>query len=210
LREAMSGQRDDRDEYELPDAWILGETDIELGHRTLRAVPTPGHTRGHLVFADADRSLLFSGDHILPTITPSIGLEPVRSDDCLSDFLRSLQLIAAMPDMQLLPAHGMPDRRSQARAAELLDHHERRLKSTLESMTAYGNTPYDVASRLAWTRAERGLHELDAFNQYLAAGETAAHLDLLLRRGQVIRTEDAGVRSYRKAPTQQTPVVGDG
>ena len=46
-----------------------------MGARVLEAVATPGHTKGHLVFHDLDAGLLFSGDHVLPTISPSIGFE---------------------------------------------------------------------------------------------------------------------------------------
>src|SRR5439155_25311410 len=35
--------------YELPDEWITGAVDIELDQRTLHALPTPGHTQGHVV-----------------------------------------------------------------------------------------------------------------------------------------------------------------
>ena len=65
-------------EWEKPDAWLDGTEEIEVGARTLRAIPTPGHTRGHLVFADLGHGLLFAGDHVLPHITPSIGFEPAR------------------------------------------------------------------------------------------------------------------------------------
>ena len=45
--------------------------------RSARAPSTPctrpGHTPGHYVFADRADGLLFAGDHVLPTITPSIG-----------------------------------------------------------------------------------------------------------------------------------------
>src|SRR6266498_674959 len=48
------GERDTeaRDRYEEPDEWLDGKTTIELGDRTLTAVPTPGHTLGHTVFVD--------------------------------------------------------------------------------------------------------------------------------------------------------------
>ena len=56
-------------------------------------VATPGHTRGHVVFHDTGGGLLFAGDHVLPAITPSIGFEPVLSDDPLGAFLGSLTLM---------------------------------------------------------------------------------------------------------------------
>jgi glyoxylase-like metal-dependent hydrolase (beta-lactamase superfamily II) len=198
----LGPEGDPRDDYGSPDCWIAGPTDIALGDRTLRAIPTPGHTRGHLVFADFQRGLLFSGDHILPTITPSIGLEPARDDMCLADYLASLESMLAVADLEVLPAHGAPGARSHQRSRELLRHHERRLELCYRGVSEAGSTAYEVALRLPWTRHDYALAELDAFNQYLAVGETAAHLDLLVRRGSLSRAGDSGPRIYRQARTE--------
>ena len=74
-------------EWRLPDAWLDGEVRIDVAGRRLAGVPTPGHTRGHYVFADEEAGLLFAGDHVLPTITPSIGFEPEVASSPLGDFL---------------------------------------------------------------------------------------------------------------------------
>ena len=92
--------------WEYPDEWLKGQTTIELAGRDLLAVPTPGHTQGHTVFADPAAGILFAGDHVLPHITPSIGFEPVTGELPLGDYLRSLRLILDLPELRLLPAHG--------------------------------------------------------------------------------------------------------
>ena len=90
-----------------PDEWIAAGQDFDLGTRTLTAITTPGHTRGHVVFADAAAGLLFAGDHVLPHITPSIGFEEAPSAACrCGDYLQSLNVVRRLPDMRLLPAHG--------------------------------------------------------------------------------------------------------
>ena len=63
-------------DWEDPDRWVADGTDLDLRTRTLRAVHTPGHTRGHLIFHDAAARIMFAGDHVLPLITPSIGSSP--------------------------------------------------------------------------------------------------------------------------------------
>ena len=93
-----------------PDTWLEDDHAIEVGTRILDAVHTPGHTQGHYVFADRAAGLLFAGDHVLPTITPSIGFEPVLSENPLGAFLRSLAVVRARPGMwkarfSLLPVH---------------------------------------------------------------------------------------------------------
>lgn len=185
----------EQDGYELPDDWI--ETgDIKLASRTLRAIPTPGHTRGHVVFLDEDCSLLFSGDHVLPHITPSIGLESPRAALPLGDYLASLRLMHSYPDMRLLPAHGPVTDSVHARVSELLEHHEQRLVVTGEAVADGAGTAYEVARRLDWTRHERRLDDLDLLNQTLAVGETAAHLDLLVDRGSLSSSMVDGVSEY--------------
>jgi glyoxylase-like metal-dependent hydrolase (beta-lactamase superfamily II) len=45
---------------------------LRLGDTSLEALWTPGHAREHLCLFDADREILFSGDHVLPKITSHI------------------------------------------------------------------------------------------------------------------------------------------
>lgn len=67
---------------------------------------TPGHTRGHVVFADHAAGVLFTGDHLLPDITPSLAMEPSRLTSPLRDYMDSLRVLLGVPAMRLLPAHG--------------------------------------------------------------------------------------------------------
>ncbi len=187
----------DRSMWGLPDEW-LHEGPIGLpGGRTLQAVETPGHTAGHLVFHDLDNALLFAGDHVLPTITPSIGFEPVPTEAPLAAFLRSLAVVRNRPDALLLPAHGPVAASVHARVDELLAHHARRLDETAQAVQSGANTAAEVAGRLRWTRRSRALGELDEFNAMLAVFETAAHLDLLVAQQRLTLTTDEGVRHYR-------------
>jgi glyoxylase-like metal-dependent hydrolase (beta-lactamase superfamily II) len=180
------GRGPEREPYSPPDRWITGPTTIPLAGRTLRALPTPGHTRGHLVFADITAGLLFAGDHVLPHITPSIGYEPVRADHPLRDYLTSLTSILDLPDMRLLPAHGSVGPSTHRRIQELLNHHKQRLDSTAEAISDDDAlSAYQVAARLGWTRRSRSFDDLDLLNQALAVSETAAHLDVLVDRGRL-------------------------
>jgi glyoxylase-like metal-dependent hydrolase (beta-lactamase superfamily II) len=190
-------------DWEAPDEWLDG-TDLALASRVLHVVPTPGHTRGHVVFADAAAGVLFAGDHVLPHITPSIGFEPLAGEGRpLGDYLRSLELVRGLPDARLLPAHGPVTASVHERVAELLDHHDRRLDHTEQVVQREPMTAYDAALLLPWTRRERAFSELDPFNQMLAVNETAAHLDVLVDRGRLHATEVDGVVVY--AATSGSP-----
>jgi glyoxylase-like metal-dependent hydrolase (beta-lactamase superfamily II) len=188
-------------EYEFPDEWIDDGAEIVVGEgspgqRVLEAVATPGHTRGHVVFADPAGELLFAGDHVLPRITPSIGLEPVPAASPLADFLTSLELVRSRPDAMLLPAHGPTGMRVHQRVDELIAHHAKRLDTTLAAVQEERSTGYEVAGVLLWTRRDTPFTELDLFNRMLATLETAAHLEVLAERELVTVVDRDGIRHY--------------
>jgi glyoxylase-like metal-dependent hydrolase (beta-lactamase superfamily II) len=186
--------------WDDPDHWLADGTLIDLPSRSLRAIHTPGHTRGHVVFHDEAGGLLFAGDHVLPHITPSIGFQPVINRQALSQYLGSLRLMLALPDARLLPAHGPVSESTHARVNELLAHHELRLEQTLAVASAGPVTAFAAAAALPWTRRKRALADLDPMNQLLAVGETAAHLEVLVVRGQLARvTSPEGVDFYSQA-----------
>jgi glyoxylase-like metal-dependent hydrolase (beta-lactamase superfamily II) len=184
------------DIWETPDEWLIPGPLTVLADRELEVVHTPGHTTGHVVFDDAAAGLMFTGDHVLPHITPSIGFQPAASEMPLRDFLGSLRLVRGMPDRRMLPAHGPVSPSVHQRVDELLAHHEQRLARSAETIVAGATTAYEAAQRLAWTRRERKLAELDPFNQMLAVSETKAHLDLLVYQGKLIATAQERVLHY--------------
>ncbi|MEU4453005.1 MBL fold metallo-hydrolase [Nocardioides sp. NPDC023903] len=189
--------------WRYPDTWLDGDHEFAVGNRTLNAVHTPGHTAGHYVFADKTAALLFAGDHVLPTITPSIGFTMPPAPDPLGDFMASLTKVRALPDLMLLPAHGPVAPSTHARIDELLTHHEVRLTKSLATLTDGPLTAFDAAHMLGWTRHERSFDELDQFNQGIAAMETKAHLELLVARGLATRSiSPDGVVTFAQVPDQ--------
>ncbi|MCL4422530.1 MAG: MBL fold metallo-hydrolase [Actinobacteria bacterium] len=189
-------EHSERMAWEYPDDWLeAGELLLSSG-RHLEIVETPGHTRGHVVFHDAAAKLLFAGDHVLPTITPSIGFEPVLSPNPLGDFLGSLAKVRTMPDAMLLPAHGPVAPSVHTRIDELVEHHGRRLEQTQAAVELGASTAYEAAGELRWTRRAKALSELDWFNQMLAVAETGAHLVLLEAQGRVSKVHEDGLDHY--------------
>jgi glyoxylase-like metal-dependent hydrolase (beta-lactamase superfamily II) len=191
-----------RDEWELPTDWFSSGELVAANGRSLEVVETPGHTRGHVVFYDTAAGLLFSGDHVLPTITPSIGFEPAMTENPLGAFLSSLAIVRARADARLLPAHGPVTASAHARVDELVEHHRARLESMAAVLGWGTDTAAQVAAKVTWTRRERSLDELDLFNQFLAVCETGAHLNLLVAQDRAtVTTEADGVRHYHLTTT---------
>jgi glyoxylase-like metal-dependent hydrolase (beta-lactamase superfamily II) len=200
VRDALMAKLGDHhpatEEWGAPDEWIGASTDVSVTDRPLRALATPGHTQGHVVFVDEPGGLLFAGDHVLPHITPSIGFEPVPGALPLRDYLGSLRLVRGLPDLRLLPAHGPVAESVHDRVDELLAHHDARLDATAAVIARGAGTAYDAARALTWTRRQRTLDELDLFNQMLAVMETVAHLDLLVLQGRIRAGQVNGVVEY--------------
>ncbi|WP_344768977.1 MBL fold metallo-hydrolase [Aeromicrobium panaciterrae] len=186
----------DAGEWDVPDTWLADDHPIVVGGRELQAISTPGHTAGHFVFADLRAGILFSGDHVLPSITPSIGYEQVSAPLPLGRFLESLAKIRALPDLRLLPAHGDSGGSSHARVDELLSHHAERLALCEAAVRRGASTAYATARTVPWTRHRRGFSELPPYNQVQAVLETTAHLEVLVARGDLAGTVVDGCATY--------------
>ena len=170
--------------------------EVETPMSTFLALPPAGSTlrlRIHQVLRE-DASLLFAGDHVLSTITPSIGFEPAYVQQPLRDYLASLAKVRALPDMKLLPAHGPVTDSSHTRIDELVAFHDVRLDRSLAAVESGAGTAMEVAAELPWTRRERRLPELNPFDAVLACFETLAHLELLALQARVRRIDGDTVR----------------
>lgn len=173
-------------EFGAPDSWLEDGEKVAVGGRTLEVFETPGHTRGHIVLRDSAAGVLFAGDHILPHITPSIGLEHVPEVTPLRSYLASLALIREQSDLILLPAHGHVTLSVHTRIEELLAHHEQRLAAVADHVRDGRGTAFEIAQGIRWTRRERRLEDLEDIHQMTAVLEIQAHLDVLLEAGEVV------------------------
>src|SRR5690606_12717829 len=108
-----------------PDRAITGETACGAG---LRALPAPGHTPGNLVIVHDDEGWLFSGDQLLPdmTPTPSVQANPAAAPGeswrypSMVAYTASLRAIADTHAERCFPGHGDPfDGVAEAIAANL-------------------------------------------------------------------------------------------
>lgn len=182
----------------LPDRGIEpGELLDGLPGRRLRAVWTPGHTPGHMCLhleeqhPAAHRRLrgfgrLFSGDHLLPGITPHVGLYEDPSDetvtDPLGDYLASLEKVAGLDPAEVLPAHQHAFTGAADRVTELLTHHAERLAALRALLTGRPHTLWQLAESMQWNRPWA---EISSRSRTIAVSEAEAHLRRLMKAGAV-------------------------
>ncbi|MFV8187540.1 MULTISPECIES: MBL fold metallo-hydrolase [unclassified Streptomyces] len=176
----------------LPDREIVPGELLDLPGRRLRAIWTPGHTPGHVCLhleeqhpsQLAGNGRLFSGDHLLPEITPHIGLYEDPDDatvtDPLGDYLDSLERVGRLAPAEVLPAHQYTFPDAAARVRELLDHHETRLTGLL-TLLAEPLTPWQLAERMEWNRP---WVQIPYASRNIAVSEAEAHLRRLVKLGR--------------------------
>jgi glyoxylase-like metal-dependent hydrolase (beta-lactamase superfamily II) len=185
----------------IPDRELRDGDLVDVPGRKLTTIWTPGHTPGHICLHLEDANRMFTGDHVLPDITPHVGIYPYdRSDvDPLGDFLASLDRVADLGDNEALPAHEWIFPNVAERAARIRDHHEDKL-AHLHDLLAEHREPltiWEIAGQMTWNRP---WVELAPMLRGMAASEAAAHLRTLEARGLVVRA--TGDDLVRFAATQ--------
>jgi len=181
--------------HALPDSFHrLNDGDsIRIGAHDWKVVVGSGHSPEHGCLWCPDLKLMISGDQVLPKISSNVSVFPTEPDgDPLTDWLTSLARIkeTVPDDVLVLPAHNDPFRGLHARLDHLIGGHERALVR-LQDLLAERKRVVDVFSVLFRRRIDEGLLGL-------ATGESLAHLNCLMARGQAVRERDAsGVDWYR-------------
>jgi glyoxylase-like metal-dependent hydrolase (beta-lactamase superfamily II) len=174
----------------IPDRELSDGELVDLPGRKLRVVWTPGHSPGHICLHLEDADRIFTGDHVLPRITPHIGIYPYDLPDVdpLSDFLSSLERVATIPASEVLPAHQYRFTGLADRAQAIIDHHEERLAEVTALLADGPRTLWEIAAGLHWRDP---WPDMPLQSRQMAAGEAAAHLRTLERRAIARRVDDA-------------------
>lgn len=158
----------------LADRVLRHGESIDLGGRTAVAEVTPGHTAGHLCLALPGEGRILTGDHVLPTINPGLGLGTLPGTDALGGYLASLAAMRAYDDCEALPGHEFRFRGVAARAREIAEHHLRRTRAIADLAPRLGDaTVWEVASRSPWSRGWEGTR---GFYRFSALVQTELHL----------------------------------
>ena len=190
-----------RAEITEPDITLEDGQTLTFGKFTLKVIWTPGHSPGHICLYDADRKLLFSGDHVLPVITPNIGLESDRNGNPLGDFIRSLQKIRDLPVDTVLPAHERRFHNLAKRVDEIIHHHEKRNQEIMCAMQSGPQTAYQISQHITWMPEQGGMkfYELMTWSRVSAVSETMAHLRAMTIEGKLETFTRDGIIYYKLA-----------
>ncbi len=180
-----------------PDVLFTDGERVDLKGWDLQTIWTPGHSPGHVCFYSDAYRLLLSGDHVLPRITPNIGVHTQQFPNPLGRYLESLLKVHNLDVEEVLPAHEYRFADLKGRLDEIIVHHADRL-AEIERLLADepGSTAWELSVRLTWSRP---WDEIPEFMQRAAVGETLAHIVLLENHGRVRRESQGPSRFVRVA-----------
>jgi glyoxylase-like metal-dependent hydrolase (beta-lactamase superfamily II) len=167
----------------ITDRRLIDGERLDIPGFDLYAMLTPGHTSGHLCLRDDERSILFTGDHLLPMMYAGLGLGAPSDTNPLADYLASLTRVSAYPDYEVLPGHGYRFMGVADRAAETAEHHLRRSREVAAVLVdAPHASTWQIASHLTWSA---GWAQLVDFHLVSALAQTDMHRDYLTGTAQL-------------------------
>ena len=189
-----------RDQVALAEPDVLFEDgkEVEVPGWDIRTVWTPGHSPGHVCFYSEAHRLLLSGDHVLPRITPNIGVHTQQIPNPLGDFLESLVKVHNLDVEEVLPAHEYRFSDLKGRVDDIITHHADRLADIERLLRERpGLTAWEMAVNLTWSRP---WNEIPEFMQRAAVSETLAHIVLLEIHERVRKEGDRPAHFYVVEP----------
>lgn len=180
-----------------PDVALSDGETISTGIFELQVIWTPGHSPGHICLYEPANRLLFTGDHILPEITPNISIHTESHEDPLSDYIKSLKKLWNL-DMEVgLPAHEDIFTNLQKRISELLTHHEARKGEIIKTIIGKAKTAYHISSEITWMEGTVNWDEMTSLDRRIAITETLAHLEALKGEKKVMKKKKNGLSFYK-------------
>jgi glyoxylase-like metal-dependent hydrolase (beta-lactamase superfamily II) len=189
----------------MPDRVLEGGDSLSTGVFEFEVIWTPGHAAGHIVLYEPEKRILIVGDHILPGITPNVGLyHDTPMNNPLGSYIASLKELRHLEVEIVLPGHEQPFSGTpglRERIDYLCYHHELREAVILQALDNESKAAYAVASRLLWTVGdkEEKLDRLSFLDKWLALLETLAHLALLEAKGKVEKKTNEKLVLYHVA-----------
>jgi glyoxylase-like metal-dependent hydrolase (beta-lactamase superfamily II) len=182
---------------------VAGDT-LKIGGRSFDVLTGDGHSPEQVMLYCRTDHIFLAADQVLAKITPNISVWAVNpKDDPLGLYIRSLNAIKArLPaDALVLPGHQLPFYGLHTRADELIAHHAMRCALIAEAC----RTTSHAAAELVPVLFPR---QLDPHQLSFAFSETLAHVNFMLRRGELAWTEvEGGVERVAAAFSSPRPTA---
>jgi len=171
----------------MPDIVLNGGETITGGSFSFKVFWTPGHSPGHISLYEPEQKILVSGDHILPGITPNIGLHPQSGPNPLGQYLNSLNTAKQLEVELSLPGHRQPFKKLRNRIDQIIRHHRQRNSEILDNLMDQTRNAYQIAAGLTWRPGTKAnsWQDLSSLDKRLAILETISHLEFMRSEGRI-------------------------
>jgi len=185
----------------MPDVVLQGDETIAVGRFSLKVLWTPGHAPGHICLYESTQKIFFSGDHVLPVITPNISLQTQSDINPLADFINSLNNVKQLDVNLVLPAHEQTFTDLPTRVEEIIKHHQQRNSEILEAIKTEPKTAYQISAEVTWKPELDGVRfkNLALWEKRMAVSETLAHLQAMRVDGMVDKSPRDSIIYYQPA-----------
>ncbi len=162
-----------------------------IGNYIAQVICVPGHTPGSTCFYFKKDKLLFSGDTVLPRITPNPGtivlmemmLNNMKCEqNPLRDFINSLQIIRNIGADTLIPGHGDIISMTDKLVDIYIRHHERTLNNIVDILGSNSLTCFELSKFI--------YRKIGNYHLLLQILEVEAHLRYLISLGKIQKIEN--------------------
>jgi glyoxylase-like metal-dependent hydrolase (beta-lactamase superfamily II) len=159
---------------------VAGDT-LKLGGRCFDVLSGDGHAPEQLMLFCASDNIFLAADQVLAKITPNVSVWAVDPHgDPLGLYLRSLRALKVQipADALVLPGHQLAFYGLHARSDELTAHHEARCAAIARACRQAPRSAAELVPVLFH-------RQLDPHQMSFAFSEVQAHVNYMLRRGQL-------------------------
>ncbi len=143
-----------------PDVYLKDGDIIKGKDWTIKAIHTPGHTSNHMCYGLEEKSILFSGDHVMGWSTTVI----IPPDGDMRDYIESLKKILMLDYKIYLPTHGGPIKEPKKFVNALIGHRKMREQQILQALKINSLTIkkmveifYKNTDKKLWAAAEKSV-----------------------------------------------------
>jgi glyoxylase-like metal-dependent hydrolase (beta-lactamase superfamily II) len=185
---------------------VAGDT-LKIGGRSFDVLTGNGHAPEQVMLYCAADNVFLAADQVLAKITPNISVWAVDPQgDPLGLYIRSLnELKQQIPaDALVLPGHQLPFRGLHTRGDQLIAHHEARCAAIAKACRAAPRSAAELVPVLFHL-------QLDPHQMSFAFSEVQAHVNYMLRRGELAWVEGADeVERVKTASARKRPKAAPG
>lgn len=160
---------------------LQANDNLKIGEFTWQIMIGRGHSPEHVCLYNKSLNVLVSGDHVLPGISPNIGVYSTEPNaNSLDQYLTTLPQFLSLPaDTLVLPSHKQPFVGLHTRVEQLMQHHHEHL----DRLRDYCETPRTIEACLPVLFSRK----LNPHNMFFAIAEAFSHLNYLYFKGEFTR-----------------------